>query len=61
MAAEARRLIEAGYTVEKKQAVHPQTLLAWARKELKEGNIIDLAVMGLQQVTIAKVKAPKGD
>jgi len=55
----ARQLIEQGVTCEKRESVHPQTLLAWARKELKDGNIIDLEVMGLHQVTLAKVKATK--
>jgi len=55
----AQQLVQEGITVEKREAVHPQTLLAWARRELKDGNVIDLEELGLQQVTMAKVKQQK--
>lgn len=55
------QLVKLGVTMERRQVVNHQTYLSWARKRLKEGEIIDLESLGLSQVTVAKIKFKKGD
>lgn len=54
------RLLEMGVTFDKKEFVNPQTLLAWARRQLADGEIIDLETLGLSQQLHAKIKFKKG-
>lgn len=41
------------------QSVHPQTLMAWARQQIQDGNEIDPEVLGLYVGKIAKIKELK--
>lgn len=55
------RLTEDGYTFEEKQDVHPMTLKAWLKEQLREGaKKVPLHFFGARPVTVAKVKLPKG-
>lgn len=56
-----QQLLKTGITMERRQTVNHQTFLAWARRLLKEGEIIDLEKVGLSQVRTAKLKFKKDD
>jgi hypothetical protein len=49
------------FDFEAKQDVHPQTLKAWLKEQLREGRSdLPLQLFGARPVTLAKVKLPKG-
>ena len=54
------RLREEGYACEFASDVHPQSLLAYARERLKEGEDLATDVLGLFIGRVAKLKWPKG-
>ena len=51
-------LIEAGLEPEAKYAVHPQTLGAWVREMLEEGEDIPIDILGVFRQRTAKVQVP---
>jgi len=51
-------LIEAGLQPEAKYAVHPQTLGAWVREMLEEGEDIPIDILGVFRQRTAKVQVP---
>lgn len=52
-------LAEMGYPVFANRNVHPQTLMAWARQQLAEGEPLDPEVLGLYVGKVAKLKVVK--
>jgi len=55
----AQRLEAEGFPVLSKSGVHPQTLQAWARERLRNGDALDTEVLGLFTGTIAKMEKLK--
>lgn len=53
------RLAEEGLPVLAESGVHPQTLAAWARKRLEEGEPLDPETLGLFVGKVAKLKVVK--
>lgn len=52
-------LREQGYPVQEQESIHAQSLLAYARERLRNGEEIPLEELGLFSGRTAKVKAPK--
>lgn len=52
-------LAEAGWAPELKENVHPQTLQAFARERLKNGEDVPFDLLGLYSGRIAKITIPK--
>jgi len=52
----AGKISEAGYAPKVESTVHPQTLLAFARERLKNGEPLDTEVLGLYTGRVAKFK-----
>ena len=50
---------QAGAAVQVKETVHPQTLKAWARERLAEGEVIPEDLFGLYIGRTVKIKEPK--
>ncbi len=53
------RLVDEGYIAEMGTSVHAQSLLAIVREKLREGDPIDLEVLGIYRGTTAKLKVKK--
>lgn len=50
-----------GLSIQRKEAVHPGTLKAFLKEQLREGRPdLPLQLFGARPVTVAKVKLPKG-
>lgn len=53
-------LLEQGFPAQLTSGVHSQSLQAWAREKMKEGEDINFDVLGLNAGQYVKVTAPKG-
>ena len=51
------QLLDEGQDPALETSVHPQTLLAFARERLREGENIDLGILGLDVLKMAKIEA----
>jgi len=55
------RLKELGYEPQLGKSVHPQSLQAWAREKLRNGEEIPTETLGLYIGSLAKIKKPEND
>lgn len=54
------QLVELGVTFDQKEDVHPQTLYAYVRERMRNGEEVPLDLLGLHAGRMAKVKVPTG-
>lgn len=54
----AAKLAQEGYFVEEKEGIHAQTLLAFVREKMRNGEDVPLEMLGLFAGRVAKVKPP---